>query len=89
PARVPAPPSWFAEWSGHRRFRSAQSAAVGGAPVRYDAPTSARTRLVRLLLILLAVAVVASQLGPWGSTLRQEVAARVDRVVAAPPNPAT
>jgi hypothetical protein len=55
--------------------------------VRYDAPTSARTRLVRLLLVLLALAVLASQLGPWGSALRHEVGARVDRVVASPAAP--
>ena len=53
--------------------------------MQYDAPTAPRTRLVRLLLILLAVAVLASQIGPWGSALRHEVAARVDRVVGAPP----
>jgi hypothetical protein len=52
--------------------------------VQYDAPTAPRTRLVRLLLILVAVAVLASQLGPWGSALRHEVAARVDRAVGAP-----
>jgi hypothetical protein len=85
PVRIPAAPSWFAERSAHRRFRSAQRAAAGGAPVPYDAPAAPRTRLVRLLLILLAVAVLASQLGPWGSALRQEVAARVDRAVGAPP----
>jgi hypothetical protein len=85
--RVPAAPSWFAEWSAHRRFRSAQRAAVGGAPVQYDAPTAPRTRLVRLLMILLAVAVLASQIGPWGNDLRHEVAARVDRVVGASPAP--
>jgi hypothetical protein len=84
PARVPAAPSWLAEWSAHCRFRSAQRAAVGGAPVRYDAPLSPRTRLVRLLLVLLALAVLASQFGPWGNAVRHEVAARVDRVVAAP-----
>jgi hypothetical protein len=87
PVRVPAAPSWLAEWSANRRFHSAQRAAVGGAPVRYDAPTSARTRLVRLLLVLLALAVLASQLGPWGSALRHEVGARVDRVVASPAAP--
>jgi hypothetical protein len=85
PARVPAAPSWVAEWSAHRRFRSAQRAVVGGAPVRYDAPLSPRTRLVRLLLVLLALTVLVSQLGSWGSALRHEVAERVDRVVAGAP----
>jgi hypothetical protein len=79
-------PSWWSEWTSHRRFRRAQHTA-GGGPVRYDAPVSSRTRLVRLLMILLVLAALASQLGPWGGTLRQEVAARVDRVVAAAPFP--
>jgi hypothetical protein len=42
---------------------------------------------VRLLLVLLALALLASQLGPWGSALRHEVGARVDRVVASPAAP--
>ena len=53
--------------------------------MRYDAPLTPRTRLVRLLLVLLALAVLVSQLGSWGSTLRHEVAERVDRVVAGAP----
>jgi hypothetical protein len=80
--RLGRTPSWWAEWAAHRRFRTTQRTA-GGAP--YDAPASARTRLVRLVTILLVLLALASQLGPWGTALRREVSVRVDRVVGAPP----
>ena len=54
-------------------------------PVHFDSPISLRTRLVRPLLILLVLAALASQLGPWGGALRQEVATRIDQVAAEGP----
>ena len=81
---VPGPqraPSWWSEWTSHRGFRRAQR-STGGGPARFDSAVSLRTTLVRLLMILLLLAALASQLGPWGGALRQEVAARIDRVMA-------
>lgn len=77
-------PSWWSEWTSYCRFRRAQRIA-GGGPVHFDSPISLRTRLVRLLLILLVLAALASQLGPWGGALRQEVATRIDQVMAEGP----
>jgi hypothetical protein len=55
--------------------------AAGGAPVGYDAPVSPRTRLARFLTVLVLVAAVGSQVGPWGPDLRRELGDRVEQVV--------
>lgn len=62
-------------------FRRAQRAANGGRRVRYDAPLSARTYLVRALLVVLLVLAVGSQAPPWGADLRHWVETRVEQAL--------
>lgn len=77
---LPPPPSWWREWSAHRAHRAAMQQAAGGAAPTYDTPVAPHVRLVRSLLVLLLVAVVVSQVGPWGDELRQLVVDRIPTV---------
>jgi hypothetical protein len=53
------------------------SLSARGVAPRYDGPVAAHVRLVRVVLVLLLVAVVASQVGPWGDELRELIVERI------------
>jgi hypothetical protein len=62
-------------------FRRAQRAANGGRRVRYDAPLSVRTYLVRAAAVLLLVLALGAQAPPWGADLRHWVQTRVEQAL--------
>ena len=78
PDRVTVP--WYRRLGelsgGGRDFRRAMRAANGGARVVYNLSWSVHTGLFRLSLLLAALGIGVSQLGPWGGNLRGELAAR-------------
>jgi hypothetical protein len=55
--------------------------AAGGVAPAYDAPVAPHVRIVRVGIVLLLVAVIGTQVGPWGDDLRQLVAERITMVV--------
>ncbi|MGI9001529.1 MAG: hypothetical protein ACR2GH_07660 [Pseudonocardia sp.] len=76
---------WWSELAARRRFGQALRAANGGSAAGYDVALSVRTQLVRLILVVLLVAAVGSQLGPWGSGLRREISERIGQLLSVRP----
>ncbi|OLT14851.1 hypothetical protein BJF78_17650 [Pseudonocardia sp. CNS-139] len=83
PVRRP-PPSGPETRTGPRMgagaFRRAQRAANGGAPVEFDAGPAWQVVAFRVVLVVLALVLVASQVGPWGPEVRALVAGWVTSV---------
>jgi hypothetical protein len=54
--------------------------AAGGVTPAYDTPVAPHVWIVRVVVVLLLVAVIGSQVGPWGDDLRQLVVERTTTV---------